>query len=181
MRAAGPPAWPWVAAFALLSAGGTLALACAMPFVALAALAATRAPRGAGVSLILLAWGASQAIGFVILGYPRDVTTIAWGGALLSAGLAALALAHWGERAIPAAPAPARLATAFGTAFAGYKLVLLGWSLLLGGLHTAASPYWTLRQFATEAVVLVLLIALHRALALLGMPMPRPALSIRRR
>ncbi len=159
----------WVVLLTVASEATTLALACATPFAALAAIAATRLPARAGAALMLLTWGVSQAIGFGLLHYPTDPTTIAWGAAMLTAALASIAAARWGDRAVGGG-ATLRLATAYGTGFVAYKAVLLGWSLVLGGVHVAASPYWTARQFTTEAAILAVLVALYHALVAVGVP-----------
>lgn len=161
----------WIVLLTAASAGTTLALACATPFAALAALAATRMRARDGFALIALAWLASQLIGFCVLDYPRDPLTFAWGGAMLAAALSAVAAARWGA-AVNRAPVVS-LATAFGTGFIAYKAALVVWSLVLGGVHTALSPYWALRQFGREALILVALVLAYRALVRLGLPAPR--------
>ncbi len=164
----------WVALLTLASAVGTLGFACAAPFVALAAIAATRMSARAGFAMMGLVWAVNQAIGFGLLGYPHDPTTIAWGAGILSAALAAVIAARWGERAVTGGPA-LRVATAYGTGFVGFKATLLAWSVVLGGVHTALSPFWTARQFVMEAAILVGLIALYRALLAIGVPAARRA------
>ena len=165
----------WVGLLAATSAATTLALACATPFSALAAVAATRMSARAGFALMGLAWAVSQAIGFCVLDYPHDPRTLAWGFAILTAALASVAAARWGSRAVADAGPVMRQATAFGTGFIGYKAALLAWSLVLGGVHTALSPYWTARQFGREALILAGLVALYHALVALGVPAPRRA------
>lgn len=167
--------WLWVALLTATSALGTLALACAMPFVALAAVAATRMPARAGLTLITLTWAINQAVGFGVLHYPTDWRTLTWGAGMLSAALVAVAAARWGDRATARTNPAVRLATAYGTGFVGFKATLLAWSLVLGGVHTALSPYWTARQFALEAAVLVALVALYHALLAIGVPAARRA------
>ena len=162
----------WVALLTGASAATTLALSCATPFAALAALAATRMRAREGLALIALAWLASQLIGFCVLDYPRDPRTFAWAGAMLTAALAAVVAARWGARQAVAALA---LPTGFGAGFVAYKLALLAWSLVLGGVHTALSPYWTARQFGREALILIGLALLHRLLVGIGVPAPRAA------
>ncbi|RDE05643.1 hypothetical protein [Sphingomonas aracearum] len=161
----------WVVLLTLASAGTTLVLACATPFAALAALAATRMRTRDGFALIALAWLASQLIGFCVLDYPRDPLTFTWGAAMLTAALAAVAAARWGARANPSPLVS--LATAFGTGFVAYKAALVAWSLVLGGVHTALSPYWALRQFGREALILAGLMLAYQALVRLGVPAPR--------
>lgn len=168
----------WVGLFTAASALTTLALACATPFSALAAIAATRMRTREGLALMTLAWAASQAIGFCVLDYPRDPRTLAWGVAMLTAALAAVMAARWGARHATGRVLP--LATAFGTGFLGYKATLLAWSFVLGGVHVAASPYWTARQFGREALILAGLVALYHGLIRLGVPAPRrtPAATV---
>ena len=162
----------WVAMLAVVSAAVTLGLACATPFVALAALAGMRLRLRDGVALMVIAWASSQVIGFAALHYPSDPVTIAWGGAMLSAALAALVAARWGGGKAPVGAAA--LAAGFGAGFVAYKLVLLGWSFVLGGVHTALSPYWTAQQFGREALILVGLVAGWRLLVRAGLPAPTP-------
>lgn len=158
----------WVLLLTAASAATTLALACATPFSALAAIAATRLPARAAFALIALAWGVSQLVGFCLLDYPREPLTFAWGGAILTAAMASVAAAWWAAGQVRGGVAA--LAAAFGTGFVAYKTVLLGWSLLLGGVHTALSPYWTARQFGREALILIGLALLSRGLVALGVP-----------
>uniref|UniRef100_UPI0038B28396 hypothetical protein n=1 Tax=Staphylococcus aureus TaxID=1280 RepID=UPI0038B28396 len=66
----------------------TLALACATPFTALAALAATQLRARDGILLMIASWAVSQATGFCLLGYPHTLSTMLWGVAL---GMAAVA------------------------------------------------------------------------------------------
>ena len=155
------------------SAVTTLALACATPFSSLAAVAATRMSARASYALMALAWLVSQGIGFGVLGYPHDPRTLAWGLAILTAALASVAAARWASRAVAATHPGVQLVTAFGTGFVGYKLALLAWSLVLGGVHTALSPYWTARQFGREALILAGLVALYHALVAIGVPAAR--------
>ena len=163
----------WVGLLTATSAVTTLALACATPFSALAAVAATRLPGRASFALMGMTWLVSQAIGFCVLDYPRDPKTFAWGFAMLTAALAAVAAARWGNRAVAANGPFVRIATAFGTGFIAYKATLLAWSLVLGGVHTALSPYWTVRQFGREALILAGLVALYHALVAVGVPAAR--------
>ncbi len=87
------------ACFATIATLFSLALACAAPFAALATVAAQGvaahrlAPREALLT-ILLAWLANQAIGYGLLDYPVDATSIGWGIALGLAAFASLAAAQ---------------------------------------------------------------------------------------
>jgi hypothetical protein len=60
----------WVLILTLSSIAFSYVFACATPFAALGALAATRMRLGTGLALIVAAWGTNQFIGFFILGYP---------------------------------------------------------------------------------------------------------------
>jgi len=158
----------WVVLLSGASAATTLALACATPFSALAAIAATRMPARAGVALMATAWAISQLVGFCVLDYPREPTTFAWGFAILTAAMAACLAARLGDRAVAGHGPAMRLATAYGTGFVGYKATLLAWSFVLGGVHVAASPYYTVRQFGREAIILTALVALYALLVRAG-------------
>lgn len=100
--------WPF-----LLAAGGafgSLAFACAAPFVAIAAMSgATLAPRMA-LATILAMWVANQAVGFSLLDYPQTVNTAAWGLAIGVAVLAATAAAALASRRAPRGGAAAYIA-----------------------------------------------------------------------
>jgi hypothetical protein len=150
----------------------TLALACATPFAAIASLAALHMRRRDGLILMLGSWAASQAIGFGLLHYPHTASTFAWGLGLGTAALGALLGAEASLARFSTVPMLARIAIGFVAAFAAYKIVLLGWSLMLGGTHTAIAPMIAARQFGREAAILVVLTILARLLLALGVPAP---------
>lgn len=163
----------WVGLLTVTSAATTLVLACAAPFSSLAAIAATRMSARSGYALMGLTWVVSQIIGFGVLDYPRDPRTFAWGFAMLTAALAAMAAARQGNLMVADRGPILRPATAFGMGFIGYKLTLLAWSFVLGGMHVAASPYWTARQFGREALIFAALVSLYQGLVAAGVPAPR--------
>ena len=66
----------WISLLTAASTGTTLLLACATPFPALAALSAVHMRPRDGIALMMLAWAASQAVGFGLLGYPHDPATL---------------------------------------------------------------------------------------------------------
>ena len=129
----------------------SLALACATPFAALAALAAAL-PRREALSLAGLAWLLNQAIGFGLLGYPLDPATLGWGLAIgagtLAAAAAAGALPRLAGR--PVATALCRL----GSAFAAYEAVLYAAAFLLPGGAEAYAPMIVLRLFLINLAAL---------------------------
>src|SRR5437667_9327199 len=60
----------WIALLVVASAAYSLAIACATPFAAFAAIAALTVPRRDALLLIGLVWFANQAVGFGMLHYP---------------------------------------------------------------------------------------------------------------
>ena len=161
----------WIMLLTLASTVTTLLLACATPFTALAALAATQMRLRDGIALTLAAWGASQAVGFCVLGYPRDATTLAWAATLAVAAVAATVAAHRLDR--PGRGMIVRLALGYLVAVVAFKAVILVASVALGGVDIALSPAINARQFVRNAAMLAGLYALYRGLRSLGMP-PAP-------
>ncbi|WP_375249074.1 hypothetical protein [Sphingomonas sp.] len=159
----------WIMLLTLASTVTTLLLACATPFTALAALAATQMRARDGVLLMLAAWAASQITGFCWLGYPRDATTLAWAIALGSAALVATLAARTAAGATIAS-SPIRLAIAFVAASLAFKGVVLLWSFALGGVDIALSPAIALRQVGRNAAILAALWCAYRLLVAAGVP-----------
>lgn len=154
------------ACFAAIATLFSLALACAAPFAALAVVAAQRlAPREALLTL-LLAWLANQAIGYGLLDYPVDATSIAWGIALGLAAFAALAAAQAVTRGIP--DRWLALAAGFTAAFIANQasLYLLGLGLPGGeGTFTPAIIAEVLRSNLLGFVVLLVVLGIADAVA----------------
>lgn len=159
----------WIMLLTLASTIGTLALACATPFTALAALTATQMRRRDALMLMIGTWGASQAVGFGILDYPTDARTLAWGGAI---GLAAVAAALAARPAAALAPGgtAGRLATGYVAAAIAYQAVIAIAALGLGGIAISLSPSLFAEQFVRNAAILVALYALYRGLTAIGVP-----------
>ncbi|MET1414412.1 hypothetical protein ABVF61_19230 [Roseibium sp. HPY-6] len=88
--------WPvaLVAAAVLFS----FALACAMPFAAIGALAALVLPPREALVTAIFGWLVNQVIGFGFLGYPTDLTTLAGGAVLGLSAVAAVMAALVGQR-----------------------------------------------------------------------------------
>jgi hypothetical protein len=77
--------------FGLLTLAGALAsfaFACATPFAAFAVVAAAALPLSCALPVVAAAWLVNQAIGFGVLHYPVDATTMLWGLAIGAAALA---------------------------------------------------------------------------------------------
>jgi hypothetical protein len=54
------------------------AFACAMPFTALATMAAFTLRRQEALAMVLFAWVANQAVGFGLMHYPWTSSTVCW-------------------------------------------------------------------------------------------------------
>lgn len=162
----------WVALLTAASSVTTLALGCATPFPALAALAAVHMRRRDGLALMLLAWAASQFVGFVLLGYPRDGSTLGWGVGLGTAAVGSGLAGYSALNALNYRSIAARLSLAYAAGFTAFKGIILSWALVLGGLHTAMAPDLLAEQFVRNGIVLIGLYLLYRALVAVGVPAP---------
>ena len=168
----------WVSLLTAASTATTLALACATPFPALAALAAVHMRRRDGLALMLIAWAASQVIGFLLLGYPRDGSTLAWGGGLGTAAVGSALAGYTVLNALNYRSVPARLSLAYAAGFTAFKAIILGWALVLGGLHSAMAPDLLAEQFVRNGAILIGLHVLYRLLVAAGVPTPpQPAMA----
>jgi hypothetical protein len=154
--------WLWIALVATASIVSSLALACAMPFVGLATLAAVKMGRRDAVALVGVAWLTSQVLGYGVLGYPRTFDSYAWGAGLGSASLVALAGAQFVSASLRRMPVAVGTALAFLGAFVVYEAALLGISFLLGTGAEAFSARIVLWIFEVNAAAVVGLLALNR-------------------
>lgn len=168
----------WIVLLTVASTATTLVLACATPFPALAALAAVHMRQRDGVALMLLAWLASQVVGFTLLHYPHDPRTLAWAAALATAAVASALGAYAALRAVERAPVLARLAVAYAAAFLSFKAAVLVWSFILGGVATTLNPGILLNQLLRNGAILVGLYLLYRVLVALGVPAPRRGAAV---
>jgi hypothetical protein len=159
----------WIGLLSAASVAGSWAFACALPFAALAALAATRMGRRDGIALMLVAWFASQAVGFGIHHYSHSPKTLMWGGAIGTAAVVSLLAARWAADRARGGSA-VRLVAAFGGATLGYKAMLVLWSLVLGGLGIALSPTYFAQGLLRDGAMLVALVLLYRGLVAIGVP-----------
>jgi hypothetical protein len=159
----------WILLLSAASVAGSWALACATPFAALAALAATRMGRRDGIALMLVAWFASQAVGFGIHHYSHSPKTLMWGGAIGTAAIVSLLAARWAESQVRGGSI-AHVVVAFVGATLAYKGMLVLWSLALGGLGIALSPTYFAQGFVRDGAILVALVLLYRALVEIGVP-----------
>lgn len=160
----------WIMLLTVATTLSTLALACMTPFASLAAVAAVHMRRRDGVLLMLSVWIVNQAIGFGLMHYGSDPSTIAWG---VGIGVATVAAVLAGGAAAARVTAyPAKLAVAFVAAFVAFKGVLALCALELGGIEETFQNLAP--QIAREALFVVGLVALYRGLVALGVPAARP-------
>lgn len=167
----------WPAALALTAIAGTLATACMMPFVALAAMAAATLPRGRAMATVGAAWGANQIIGFTLLNYPPTAYAFSWGAALGVAALAVVPVARHIAR--PGHLSAIRLLAAFAAGFIVYEALLFGFAHLAGGVGSF-TPAIVARIALNDGGWFVALAAIHLALTS-GAPRwfgARPALRL---
>ncbi|EJN09221.1 hypothetical protein PMI42_06891 [Bradyrhizobium sp. YR681] len=136
----------------------SFALACATPFAAFAVIAAAMLPLRPALLVVTGAWLVNQGIGFGVLHYPVDGSTIAWGLAIGAAALIATAVSSGVLRALPQGRTPLMLAIAFVAAYAAYELVLLAVTPALGGEGAFTAAIVT-RIGLTSAVWLAGLVA----------------------
>lgn len=116
----------WLAFLIAATIGLTCIFTCAMPFAAMATVAALTLSRKQAMLFMLATWATNQFVGFTFKGYPTDPVTLTWGTIM---GVAALASA-FAATAIAKAYSnqPFRtiaLAATFITAFFAFQFVLL--------------------------------------------------------
>lgn len=163
---------------ALLTASCTLAsfaFACATPFAAFAVVAAAMLPLRTALRVVAGAWLVNQGIGFGVLHYPVDASSIAWGfvigvAALLSTAASSMVIGLLSQgRTLLLAIA---LVVAYGT----YELALLAATPLLGG-EGAFTAEIVRRIGLTCAVWLAGLVAVCEIVRLVGPARHKGAMS----
>ena len=120
---------PWPAVLLTSVFVGSTLIACAVPLVAIATLAAATMTRRSAFLTLLLCWGTSQVLGFSLHGYPQTLFTVGWGVAIGLGGAVALIVSQMILR-----PGQARLwiLPTLGLAFIAYELTLFGFSKVTG-------------------------------------------------
>jgi hypothetical protein len=126
-------ATPWAAFLVAASAIGSLVFACATPFAALATVAAITLPLRTALLTSAGVWLANQAIGYGLLAYPVDASSLSWGVALGVAAVAATAAAGAAVAGLRDRTEPARWVAGLAAAFAAQQGVLFAASLILSG------------------------------------------------
>ncbi|WFU20965.1 hypothetical protein QA649_22845 [Bradyrhizobium sp. CB1717] len=163
---------------ALLTASCALAsfaLACATPFAAFAVVAAAMLPLRPALLVVTGAWLVNQGIGFGLLHYPVDGSTLAWGFVIGAAALVATAVSSAVLGALPQGRTPLMLASTLAVAYAIYELVLFAATPLLGGEGAFTAAIVT-RLGLLSAVWLAGLVAVCEIVRLVA-PSRRKAMS----
>ncbi|PJG56722.1 hypothetical protein CVM73_04040 [Bradyrhizobium forestalis] len=111
----------------------SLAFACATPFAAFAVAAAAMLSLRPALLVVTGAWLVNQAIGFGVLHYPIDGSTIAWGFVIGAAALLSTVAASVVLRKLPQGRTPMMLAVPLVVAYAAYEIALLAATPFLGG------------------------------------------------
>ncbi|KAB2942614.1 MAG: hypothetical protein K8F92_02945 [Hyphomicrobium sp.] len=162
----------WIGLLTVATLLMTGVFACAVPFAALAALAAFDTDRRDGLLLIGAVWLANQVYGFAVLGYPMEAQAYYWG---LAMGLGAVA-AYYAARAAVTylAPMGALIAiiVSLPVAFLAYEAVIYAASLVLtngeGAFNTDVVAYVSL----VEVVAFLGLLITHRLAVAVGLVAP---------
>ncbi len=162
----------WIALVVGASILFSLALACATPFAALAAAAGIKMQRRDALILVILAWLATQMIGYFVLGYPRTWDSFAWGAAIGIAAMLATVAASESKR-LPNGVI-AGLAAFLG-AFIIYEGGLYATTALLPSGDEAFSLPIVARILEINALAFAGLLVLHRLATAIGLSAPRTA------
>ncbi|MBR1127851.1 hypothetical protein [Bradyrhizobium iriomotense] len=153
----------------------SFALACATPFAAFAVIAAAMLPLRPALLVVIGAWLVNQSIGFGVLHYPVDGSTLAWGFVIGAAALVATAVSSVVLRVLPQGRAPLMLAITLVVAYAIYELVLFAATPALGG-EGAFTAAIVMRLGLLSAVWLAGLVAVCEIVRLVA-PFRRKAMS----
>jgi hypothetical protein len=157
----------WIALVAVSSILFSLALACVTPFAAIATVAGAKLARRDAFALTGFAWLANQAVGYLILGYPRTWDSFAWGAAIGIAALGATGVVIL-LRDRPGAGLPVLLA-GFAAAFIVYQGLLFAATAFLPSGDGAFSAAVIWQVLWTSAVALAGLLILHRLAIAIGL------------
>jgi hypothetical protein len=168
----------WIALVVSATIGLSLGLACAMPFAALAAVAALTLPHRDAFLLVGLAWIANQAVGFGLLHYPWTADTFGWGLVILAVSLLATLGAGICASRLDTQPRVFVACAAFLAGFAIYEGLLVLVTLAEGSATEALAPNVIAEIFALNAVVFLCLIAASRLPLTRARRLPAPARSI---
>jgi hypothetical protein len=159
----------WIGFLTVATLLATGVFACAIPFAALAALAALDTEHNDGPLLIGAVWLANQVYGFTVLGYPIEAQAIGWG---LFMGVGAIA-GYYAARAAVSALSPygtvAMLLGSLLTAFLVYEAALFVGTLVLPR-GEGAFNYDVMTYVSTvEVIAFIVLLIAHRVAVATGL------------
>jgi hypothetical protein len=152
----------WIGFLTVATLLATGVLACAVPFAALAALAALDTEHNDGPLLVGAVWLANQVYGFAVLGYPMEAQALGWG---LFMGVGAIAGYYAARAAVsglsPYGPVPMLLGSLL-VAFLAYEAALFVGTLALPR-GEGAFNYDVLTYVSTvEVIAFIVLLVAHR-------------------
>jgi hypothetical protein len=134
----------WLTVLVAASVGFTFGFACAVPFAAFGAATALTLSMRDALLLTVALWLANQIIGFGLMGYPWDGSTLLWGGVLGIVALLSTAAARIASMRLAAASYGAILVGSFAASFIVYEgslyIVSATW---LGGTEDFAASIVT--------------------------------------
>ena len=162
----------WLAALVVASIAFTLGFACAVPFAAFAAAAATTLARREAILLTVAVWFANQIVGFTVLGYPWEADTLVWGVALGAVAVVTTLAAQWANGKFADLSALPRTIAVFAAAFVVYEGSLFVISATALGGTENFPPSIIAYILALNAVALAGLAALHRLATVAGFIAP---------
>ena len=150
----------WTAILGATSIFGSYFFACVFPFAAMATLAALTLDLRRGALLVGASWLANQIVGFTLMNYPHEFSTVALGVSLGIGAFAAFAIARLVLRLIAQ---PLGMLVALVAAFIGYQIVIYAGALGFGGADNFSAAI--IRGVAlNDAVWFAGLYALHAGL-----------------
>jgi hypothetical protein len=144
----------WLALLVVATLAFTSVFACAAPFAGLGAVAALTLSRRDALLVTLGVWLANQLAGYVALGYPWTVNSVAWGVAIGVAAVLGTIAARWAILRLAAAPQLVRAAAALVVAFAVYEAAIFAVAVAWLGGTEAFAPSIVNRILATNVVAL---------------------------
>jgi hypothetical protein len=173
----------WLALLVVAIGAFSFVYACAPPFAAFSVLAALTLSRRDAIRTTVTLWLVNQAVGYVILGYPRTVNSFTWGLIMGVAAVLATLLAGQIVARLRTVGGLTRALVALGGTFATYEVVLYAIAAAgLGGTGSFALPIVG-RILVLNVIALAGLYALYRVGAAVGssgrIAMREPPASVR--
>jgi hypothetical protein len=154
----------------------SFALACAMPFAALCAVAACTLPRRDAFYVAGAAWMTNQVIGFSFLHYPWTADCLARGVAIGLSALLCTLVADWVRRRLIRWHPLVNCVVAYGAAFACFEAALATSAVMLGGLEDF-TPHIVATIFGINTIAWVAFLALSWIGTFVGVAQPSLSLA----